>query len=85
MRASLWGRGCLTFLAGVVLVPVAWIYLGPLWGLGVLAAFVGALLGLLIRGSLGLERKVCPRCAERIPNAALICRYCGFKFPRTHG
>ena len=26
------------------------------------------------------ETKVCPRCAERVKNEALVCRFCGFQF-----
>jgi ribosomal protein L40E len=29
------------------------------------------------------ESKVCPRCAERVKNAALVCRFCGYDFGPT--
>ena len=28
-----------------------------------------------------VEEKVCPRCAERVKAAALVCRFCGHEFP----
>lgn len=27
------------------------------------------------------DEKVCPRCAESVKAAAMVCRYCGFEFP----
>jgi ribosomal protein L40E len=27
------------------------------------------------------EEKICPRCAERVKTAALVCRFCGHQFP----
>jgi ribosomal protein S27AE len=29
------------------------------------------------------DNKVCPRCAETVKAAALVCRYCGHEFPQS--
>ncbi len=36
---------------------------------------------IIIRSSVrGLRSKTCPKCAERVKAAALVCRFCGYKF-----
>jgi hypothetical protein len=30
--------------------------------------------------SIRQRRKTCPQCAERVPKAAKVCRYCGYRF-----
>jgi hypothetical protein len=32
--------------------------------------------------SAAVEEKVCPRCAETVKGAALVCRFCGHEFPQ---
>ena len=31
----------------------------------------------------GTKKKACPRCAEQINAAALVCRFCGYEYPKS--
>ncbi|WP_342163078.1 superinfection immunity protein [Methylobacterium sp. SD21] len=45
--------------------------------------FVGwavALVWVYVKPSTGRGTKPCPRCAERVKDAALVCRHCGYEF-----
>ena len=32
------------------------------------------------RRAVSVEEKICPKCAERIKAAALVCHFCGYEF-----
>ena len=58
------------------------------WGIGILMLaylFVvkpdGTLTITYERRAASAEEKTCPRCAERIKAAALVCHFCGYEFP----
>jgi ribosomal protein L40E len=78
-------------LLGLVLVLVGIIVfvLNPLFGLvpAVILIAIGLLamvLGGLARGASAVLRvgsmKTCPDCHSKIPSAANVCRYCGYRY-----
>jgi uncharacterized protein UPF0547 len=40
-------------------------------------------LGLIARILTRTKKKACPKCAEKIKAAALVCRFCGYEFPKS--
>jgi hypothetical protein len=73
----------------LILVGIIVIVMSPIIGLvpGLILITIGivvGLLGTLFRGIGRLSRvgttKRCPECRSQIPIAAVVCRYCGFRY-----
>ena len=72
------------FLVGLVMILV-----NPLFGFVpgvflIVMAIVLGVIGYLLKG-LGVamdfgSRKHCPECMSEIPSAAVVCRYCGYRY-----
>ena len=41
------------------------------------------LVKMLFRAGSSSDEKTCPQCAEKIKAAALVCRFCGYEFPKS--
>lgn len=82
LMATLWITTLLSFV-----FALATAYLAGRRGLNVLRwAMLGALLGpiallvVLFIPSAKADTKVCPECAESVKEAAVKCRFCGYRF-----
>lgn len=74
------------FLFAILMVIVAAGVLAPArrrdplaWGVVTFLFWPAVLILWLLPGTPG-EMKPCPRCAEDVKTAALVCRYCGHEF-----
>ena len=66
---------------------IAILLLGPFALFLLLHGEIGiAVLLLIVLAAIILTRtkeKTCPRCAEKIKAAALVCRFCGYELPKS--
>jgi hypothetical protein len=76
----------LKIIIGIVLIPVAFIILAnaanaPTPALSFMVGAICLILGVYLLWN--QDRKTCPSCAEKVKNAANVCRYCGHRFTST--
>lgn len=75
---AVFGVLCAVIAPGRGRKAITWFFIGAIFGVFGLIALVA--IPKLVTVGVPTDKRVCPRCAETIKKAAVVCRFCGHEF-----